>query len=296
MFVFFFFFGSQGKQVHALRAIERRYLDDEVEYQFVQIKNLYHVKRSGSISSVKSICNRKTLSSLIKGLVPVIVSQLLGHQLVIHSIKGCLEKTEIRKEFELLSSVFVGFASMMIEFYVIKKFGLKKTMVCSLAFITLDLFALVSVLEFVGSSKKKGNLIMFVIFQLYVIFYTVGFSAIPELLNVKIYNEEDLCFGGAAASFFNKLFNGLTILILFKDGEKDIDIKRAFAWYLFFAAAGGIAVFIVVPDASKRKKKKKKARRRGKRAIKMVIAYLVCLAERSTDRDPPNPSNSTSSG
>nr|POE97506.1 putative inositol transporter 2 [Quercus suber] len=159
-------FMIQGKQVHALRAIERRYLDNEVAYQFTQLKNQYHVKRSGSSSSLKSIRNGKTLSSLIKGLVPIIVSQLLGHQLVIHSIKGCLEKTEIRKEFEFMSSVFV-----------------------------------------------------------------VGFDAIPELFNVKIYNEEDLCFGGAAASFVNNLLNGLTILILFKDGEKNIDIKRAFAWY-----------------------------------------------------------------
>lgn len=279
--------------MHALRAIERLYLDNEVETVYIRLTNLYVVRRSGSL---KSKLQGKTFSSLIGGLVPVLVSQILGHQLVIHSTKNCLEKTETPKEFEVLSSLFVGFASTVIEFYAIKKFGLKKTMTCSLALIAIDLFALLWVLEFVGSNNKKGSLILFVIFQLYVVFYSVGFNAIPELLNVKIYEDEDLCFGGAAASFLNKLVNGLTILILFKDGENEINIKHAFCYYLFFAAAGGIAVLSVVPDASKGKKKKKLARRRGKRAIKMVIAYLVCFAERSTDRDPPTPTNPTSSG
>lgn len=194
------------------------------------------------------------MTALIGGLIPTCISQIIGHQLVMYKLKSYIEMYQLPKEYEVIIALFVSLLSFAIELYVTELFSYKAEMLWSLFLITLDLFALTIAFQVIDESS--GSIIILFLLEAFIIAYTVGLSAIPEVFMVIYFGEWILSFGAALASFLNKLLNGITMVVLFPVGDKRSE-KNAFKWYLLLSAIGFVLVFSLVPEDKKERREER---------------------------------------
>ena len=226
------------------------------------------------------------MTALIGGLIPTCISQIIGHQLVMYKLKSYIEMYQLPKEYEVIIALFVSLLSFAIELYVTELFSYKAEMLWSLFLITLDLYALTIAFQVIDESS--GSIIILFLLEAFIIAYTVGLSAIPEVFMVIYFGEWILSFRAALASFLNKLLNGITMVVLFPVGDKRSK-KNAFKWYLLLSAIGFVLVFSLVPEDKKRKKRRKGLRvaRKGRKIIFNFTRVNLCFGQ-STETEPPN--------
>lgn len=227
------------------------------------------------------------MTAIFGGIIPTCVAQIVGIQVVMYKLKSYFEMSQLPKEYEVIIALFVSMLSFTIELYVSESFSYKVIMLWSLFLITADLFALVIIFQVIDESS--GSIIILFLLEAFIIAYTVGLSAIPDLVLVMYFGEYFLCFRAAVASLLNKFINGITMIVLFPVGDKR-NKKNAFKWYLLLSAIGFVLVFSLVPDDKKRKKRRKGLRvaTKGRKITFNVTRVYLCFGQ-STETEPPIP-------
>lgn len=249
----------QGDEARSRERLSKIVLPCEVEKEESAIK-VFVGRKKKKIASLSTFKNYKIAlrhrffrTCLIRGAAPILISQSTGFQLVIYFKKIFIDLAQISQELEFGISLTIFCVIFAVDLYLIDTVGIRLIMLISLLFISIDL--LVLGFAFTVTESPKSILVILILLELYMIFYSLGWSSLPMLFNAKIFQESDINFGVSMAGFINTLIGGSTAITLFPVNE-NLKKPRAFGVYCAIAVTGIIALYCLLPDEMKSRKKK----------------------------------------
>ncbi|XP_075674777.1 inositol transporter 1-like [Castanea sativa] len=249
----------KGEEARSRERLSNIVLPCEVEQEVISIK-VFVGRKKKKIASHSTFSNFKIALrsrvfrlSLIRGVAPILISQSTGFQLVIYFKKLYVDLAHISQELEFGISLTIFCVIFVIDLLLIEALGIRLTMLISLLFISVDLFLLG--FAFTVNESPKSILVILILLEIYMFFYSLGLSSLPMLLNMKLYEGSHINLGASTAGFVNCLVGGATAITLFPVNS-NLKKPRAFRVYCAIAVTGIIALYCLLPDERKSRKKK----------------------------------------
>ena len=250
----------QGEEARSRERLSKMVLPCELEQQIIAIKvsvGRKENKMASSFSTFKkfklALRSRFFRICLIRGAAPILIAQSTGFQLVIYFKKLYVDLAQINKELEFGISIAVFFVIFILDIYLIEAVGIRLIMLVSLSFISIDLFLLSFAFTVTGS--PKSILVILILLEIYMVFFSLGLGSLPMLLNMRLYQERNINFGASTAGFLTCLIGGSTAMSLFPVNE-NLKKPRAFGVYCAIAVSGIIVLYFLLHDERKLRKKR----------------------------------------
>ena len=251
----------QNKEDEALRDLERKFVTvQEAHKQLQTLKTLvlklklrsrYSVWKKIKMAFSSPIFRR----AVLRGLVPVIVSQMVFPQYILYIKKLALEDAKVSKSLEVGISVCVTVIGFTWESMFIEGVGRKRVLLLSLWTISIDL-ALMSSLVYFFPETPSRNMMATVLIEIYLLMYGPGFGVIPLLLNTEDFQFKFRPIGSAVAGAANKFIHGVILLFVLPHA-KDASQVKVLSMVCMLSILGIMSISFLLPEDKKPKEKKR---------------------------------------
>lgn len=193
--------------------------------------------------------------AVLRGLVPVIASQLAFPQYILYIKKLALEDSKVSKSVEVGISVSASVIGFTWESLFIEGVGRKRVLLLSLWTISIDLALMISLVSLFPVTPSR-NMMATVLIETYLLVYGPGFGVISLLLNTEEFQFKFRPLGSAVAGAANKLIHGMILLFVLPHAKSASQVKvLSVVWML--SILGIVAISFLLLEDKKPKEKKR---------------------------------------